>query len=102
MGIPGYYLRWCFHAGPLKARELLYVALLKRVTETQRICCYFSIDDEAYPCPAKYNRAFNWTPSFDRATDLGNGRLKIDHCMTTSLGGGIPYFVWNNLFHSAC
>lgn len=99
--IPGFYLRWCFDAGPMKARELLYVSLLKRITEKQIICCYFSIEDEARPCPSKYVRAFNWSPSFDRATDLGNGKLVIDHCMTTNLGGSLPNWVWNNLFHGA-
>ena len=90
--------------------------------------CYISVKGPRFPIPPGHSRARNLVPSFDLCevptvqpgttstvtADAGSsdgngggtgrtsqGGLRVQHCMTTDIGGGVPTWVWNRVFKSA-
>ena len=43
-------------------------------------------------------RSLNLFPSCDRVTTLAGGQVRIEHLITTSIGGWIPPTVFNTVF----
>ncbi len=118
-------VRWKFDASPLSSRDLLY--LIHRLEETtdeknpkqilRLTYAYASVSDEwvkettgnqvNYTDGENRIRSFNCFPSCDRITvcmddpSSGAAKVKIDHLLTTDLGGQIGPFVFNNFFKRA-
>ena len=97
-------VRWRFRAAPLQDREMLYIVVPYRpagVADGPLMIAYISVKGPRYPVAAGYARARNLVPSFDLC-ELGDGAtLRVQHCMTTEIGGGVAYWVWNRVFKSA-
>ena len=143
-------VRWRFRAAPLQDREMLYIVVPYRPSDSvgPLMLAYISVKGPRYPVAAGFSRgtqafvqknhtaiepaanpllllqcstffymcvhmhprsallARNLVPSFDlceMGTDggTGSGALRIQHCMTTDIGGGVAYWVWNHIFKSA-
>ena len=103
-------VRWRFRAAPLQDREMLYCVVPYAgpdrvgdddVADGPLMLVYISVQGPRFPVAAGYSRARNLVPSYDlcRATDERG--LHIQHCMTTEIGGGVPYAAWNHVFKSA-
>jgi len=92
---------------PLQNREFLhYVTTQKAVDDQGRdiaLVAYASFDeagDRAIPPPWEgYLRCY-MAPSGQRAKLLDDGRVRMEHCMTYKLGGGITSCAQNLFFHS--
>ena len=101
-------VRWRFRAAPLKDREMLYIVVPYRpagVADGPLMIAYISVKGQRYPVQAGYARARNLVPSFNLC-ERGSGdddgaTLRVQHCMTTDIGGGVAYWVWNRVFKSA-
>ena len=99
-------VRWRFRAAPLQDREMLYIVVpYREPPSTQVMIAYISVRGPRYPVLAGHARAKNLVPSFDLCDhvtdDDGEAALRVQHCMTTEIGGSVPHWVWNNVFKSA-
>ena len=94
----GFALPW-----PLQDREFLHYVTTHRTADAeghpQAIIAYASVAETGLPpawpgylrCPMR--------PSGQRLTQLEDGQLRLEHCMTYDLVGAIPGAVQNALFH---
>eukprot|EP00729_Bicosta_minor_P010915 gene10915-9747_t len=98
-------VHWQFAAGPLSAREMVYT-----INQTTTYA-YASVSDawvaetlgggSAIKRTGKV-RSFNMFPTCDRVTILPDGQgVRVEHLMTTRIGGWVPKWAFNNLFKSA-
>ena len=104
---------WQFAAAPLAGRDMLYaITKLQRMGrgagEQQTTYAYSSVSDEwvesnlgVKPKATGRVRALNMFPSCDRVTISSDGKLRVEHLMTTSVGGWVGPFCYNNCFKSA-
>merc|ERR1711862_278829 len=76
--------------------------------EKQTLFAYASVADgwvESALCKklgqSGKTRSFNMFPTCDRVTVLKNGGIRIEHLMTTCIGGWVPKWVFNNMFKSS-
>lgn len=103
---PPSVVHWKFNAAPLSDRDLVYV-IAAAVTESgaQVTYGYASVRDGwvasvlGKPVPGTGRvRSRNLFPSCDRVTTLADGQVRIEHLITTSIGGWIPRAVFNTVF----
>jgi NADH dehydrogenase FAD-containing subunit len=108
-------VRWRFKAAPLQDREMLYIVVPYRGSslgalsgdggDSPLMIAYISVRGRRYPPLPGHTRARNLVPSFDLCDavgrDGGGMALRIQHCMTTHIGGSVPDWVWNRVFKSA-
>ena len=109
-------IHWQFNATPLAGRDMVYVVSAKEDIPSPKddwisrtTYAYASVHDEwietvlinkSVPTTGRV-RSMNCFPSCDRVTVYKDGRVQIDHLMTTSIGGWVPTCCFNNLFKSA-
>lgn len=94
----GFALPW-----PLQDREFLHSVATRRDTDPEgrdRALIVYASVSEAGLAPAweGYLRC-PMEASGQRVTALGNGRVRLEHCMTYTLGGWVPEWAQNHLFH---
>lgn len=94
----GFALPW-----PLQDREFLHVVATRRDVDPQgrpRVLIAYDTVPEAGLPPAwdGYLRC-PMAPSGQRATLLADGRVRVEHCMTYSLGGAISPWIQDHVFH---
>ena len=120
-------VRWQFSAAPLAPRELLYAIVAQRgrggATVGDRAgsaelstttYAYASVSDawaraalgagewaRAAGVPSQRVRSANLFPSADRVTRRADGGIRVEHIITTRIGGWVPRFVFNRIFKSA-
>jgi hypothetical protein len=94
----GFGLPW-----PLQDREFLHwVGTQRSVDASGRdvvIIAYSSISGEDLAPAWEGHARCPMAPSGQRLTALGDGRLRAEHCMTYALGGAVPTWAQNGLFH---
>lgn len=94
----GFGLPW-----PLQDREFLHYVATERTTDAQgrdvAVIAYATVDDPTLPPPWPGALRCVMQPSGQRVTDLGGGRVRVEHCMTYDLGGWIGPRVQDALFH---
>lgn len=105
-------------AGPLQQREMLYVVATKDTEATkdeqpfskQTTYALASVSEawveKALPhaviTVGEKVRSHNMIPSASRVTTSADGAtVRVDHMMTTKIGGWVPNFVFNNFFKAA-
>lgn len=93
----GFGLPW-----PLQDREFLHYVAADRTTDAQgrdvAVIAYATVDDPSLPPPWPGALRCAMQPSGQRVTDLGGGRVRVEHCMTYDLGGWIGPRVQDTLF----
>lgn len=106
-------VRWRFRAAPLQDREMLYIVVphgggtsAGAADGGPWMVSYISVRGARFPVAAGYARARNCVPSFDLCEPVSGSvgdddALRVQHCMTTDIGGRVPNWVWNNVFKSA-
>jgi hypothetical protein len=108
-------VQWQFNASPLAGRYMVYVVSAKDESPSandewlkRTTYGYASVKDEWVSKLAELDvestgrvRSMNTFPSCDRITVYKDGRVQLDHLMTTNIGGWVPTSCFNNLFKSA-
>lgn len=95
----GFALPW-----PLQDREFLHYVTTHRAPDTQArdaaTIAYASVDSgPGVPAPWPGALRCPMQPSGQLITDLGRGRIRLQHCMTYDLVGSIPTWAQNLMFH---
>jgi len=94
----GFELPW-----PLRNREFLHGVAVQRTDDSSALVVYTSLSEEeesALPPPWEGYLRCTMYPSGQRLTkNTGDGILKLEHCMTYPLGGGVAAWVQNRIFH---
>jgi len=93
-------VKWHFKAAPLGKREMLYLTIPHKTSEKSTVH-YISVTCSKHPRTKGFTRAFNFCPSYDRCilqAGVDAKTMKLEHCMTTAIGGWIPNAAWNNVF----
>ena len=66
----------CFRAAPLQDRELLYICVPSEL-DGRVMIAYLSVCGASHPVTSGHSRARNLMPSFDLATPMSEGGLRI-------------------------
>lgn len=101
----GKLIHWRYNARPLSGREMVYLAC--GLTEENVTTYAYASVSNAW-CETNFDvkikkfkgreRSCNLFPSCDRVTKLKNGKIRLEHLMTTSLGGWVPNWIFNVFF----
>lgn len=94
----GFALPW-----PLQDREFLHLVATRvdRDAEGRRraLIAYDDVSHDGLPPAWEGYLRCRTAPSGQRVTELGDGRVRVEHCMTYPLGGAITPWIQNHVFH---
>ncbi len=94
----GFSLPW-----PLQDREFLHGVATRVDRDPQGrhrvLIAYWTVPETGLPPAWSGYLRCPMAPSGQRLTDLGDGRVRAEHCMTYDLGGRVPHWAQNRLFH---
>lgn len=89
----GFALPW-----PLQNREFLHWVAARR-REGEVLVVYATAEEAGLPPAWDGYLRCPMAPSGQRLVDLGDGRIRAEHCMTYDLVGRVPTWAQNHLFH---
>jgi len=91
-----------FTASVLSHRDLLSMAVpFSNEDGTQISMTCLSVKSPRFLVRKNHKRAKNLVPSGDRATLLGNGKVRMEHLYTTDVGGAVPLWMANMFFRKS-
>lgn len=82
-----------------QSREFVHLLVRHPIGDDCEVIGYAPVPDEGLPPPRPGFLRCPIYPSGQRIQRLPDGRTRVEHLMTYALGGGVPHWAQNALFH---